>query len=196
MLMARTSLPPILTEPGDANRYLARRKPTLARRWSLTRMSDLFDQVAFGVYLLALGREQDADSIFALIAEVPFSENYNVWTPVGYAICLHARLLCLSGDMPAWRATLERIGEHPVEAYSVADLPAYLAALATDLDEGYREKSLKWGCYRMAMALAVLCYYRECALAGIEHDSPYDAEALESLILSGLSQLRERLEGA
>ncbi|HEU4783040.1 MAG TPA: hypothetical protein VFS83_06865 [Ktedonobacterales bacterium] len=159
-------------------------------------MSDLFDQVAFGVYLLALGREQDADSIFTPIVEVPFAENYNIWTPVGYGICLRARLLRLNDDAPAWRSLLERIREHPVEAFSASDLPARLTALADELDQGYHEKSLKWGCYRMAMALAVSCYYRECALAGIAHDAPYDVVTLESRMVGGLSRLRERLEAA
>lgn len=194
--MARTPLPKVLTQSEDANHYLARLKASLAKRWSLTRMNDLFDAVNFGIYLMALRRERDASEIFLPITAITFRGNYNIWTPAGYAICLQARIHRLSLDTQQWHLLMERIREHHVEGFSADDLPVHLDDLSRYLDEGYREKSLKWACLRMAMALAVICYYRECALAGIEHATPYDADTLESLIRDGMERLRERLEAA
>lgn len=157
-------------------------------------MNDLFDEVAFGVYLMALGRNAQAQEIFAPITTVQFRGNYNIWTPVGYAICIQARLLRLENEEQSWHTLIERIREHPVEAFAADDLAERLHELSRELDDGYRENSLKWASHRMAMVLSVLCYYRECALANIPHATVYNAELVESLIITGFMRLGERLD--
>src|SRR5215472_14409415 len=109
-------VPAVIAAAGDPNRHLARWKASLARRWSLTRMHELFEAVELAWCFVALSQAQEAQEIVRAVGMVSFEGNYNIWTPVGHALCLQARLARLASDAQAWEAVMARIRAHPVNA--------------------------------------------------------------------------------
>lgn len=189
------NVPAAVAREEDANRHLARMKASLARRWSLTRMRELFDAVHLAWCFVALGRTDEAREVVGALAAVPFAGDYNIWTPVGHAICLQARLEREAGDVAGWERDMARLRAHPV---NVTTNPAatrkLLDSLPAQLEAGLRARSLPSAVEQITTALMELNYYHECGLAGIDYGLPYDVQALEPLLESGLDLLRQHLE--
>lgn len=192
----RPAEPPlVLTRPGETNRQIARIKASLAKRWSLTRMGELFDTVELAWCLVALERTMEARELLSAVIAVPFAGDYNIWTPVASGICLRARLARLASDSNTWQEAMARIREAPAYVLENTDAARVVFDRARDgLEAGYREKSRKWGRHMLGEALSVLCEYEEYGLAGIASGELYDARMLEPLVQLGLDRLRERLE--
>lgn len=74
---------------GEPNRYLAKVKASLCRRWSVSRMETLYEIADLAVYLWALERPGEAVAVAAAVATAvpappPLPKggvNYNVWCP-------------------------------------------------------------------------------------------------------------------
>ncbi len=93
---------------AEPHPYLAKIKPGVAKRFSLTRMEPLYEAVDLAWYLVALGREREARSLVDDIAAgAAFNGNYNTWSPAANAIALAARLARLAGDEPRRRVRQE-----------------------------------------------------------------------------------------
>lgn len=189
------NVPAVIAAAGDRNRSLARWKASLAKRWSLTRMGELFEAVELAWCVLALGREQETQAIVHAMGVVPFGGDYNIWTPVGYALCLQARLARLAGDTPSWEAMMARLRAHPV---TVTNNPAavrqVLNTLPGEIEQGAQDRSLVFARKRLGTVLMELNYFQECGLAGIDHGVAYAPQALEAPLHQALERLRTRLE--
>ena len=188
-------VPGVITAAGDPNRHLARWKASLARRWSLTRMRELFEAVELAWCFHALGREQEAQEVVRAIGVVAFGGNYNIWTPVGHALCLQVRLARLAGDRPAWEEVMARIRAHPVYMTSNPDgVRDRLNTLAAEIEERAQDSSLVFARERLGEVLMVLNYFQECGRAAIDHGLAYDPQTLEPPLRRALERLRARLE--
>src|SRR5262245_20402579 len=86
---------------GESNRYLAKFKSSLSKRWSSTRMAVLYEISDLALFLWALNRNKEALTVAASIASsIPSPPplprggfNYHVWCP---ATLLHALVIRLS----------------------------------------------------------------------------------------------------
>src|SRR5690242_5873759 len=64
--------PPAASPAGETNRYLAKVKTSLTRRWSHTRMRELYEEADLARYLWALEREAEAlDILRSVTSAVP-----------------------------------------------------------------------------------------------------------------------------
>ena len=84
---------------GETNRYLAKFKSSLCKRWALTRMETLYEIFDLVAFLWALERNDEALAIAASVAaSVPAPPrlgdgfNYNIWCPA----TPHMRCACTS----------------------------------------------------------------------------------------------------
>jgi len=188
-------IPEALTS-AEPHPHLAKIKPGVAKRFSLTRMEPLFEAVDFAWYLVALGREREARSLVDDIAAgAVFSGNYNTWSPAANAIALAARLARLAGDEPCRSALVGRLVEHP--ALATTDKPAFdawLAGCAKKVDNARAEGSQKWACHQASRGMQGAAYLRETLGAGFYYDAWTTAAALDAIIDGGIALLRERLK--
>jgi hypothetical protein len=191
---AAEKIPDALTAP-EPHPYLAKIKPGIAKRFSLTRMEPMFETVDFAWYLVALGREREARGLVeGIAAGVTFSGNYNIWSPASGAITLAARLARLAGDERRRSVLVGRLIEHPALAtMGRLRFDAWVAGCATKLDEARAESSQKWACHRASRCMQGAGYLRETLGAGFEYDGWTTAAALDVIIDGGIALLRERL---
>ena len=194
----KLAFPPVFLSDGEQNSFLQKYKRSLAKRWTLTRMEGLFEEVDLAFYVDALGRSDEALQIVAFLTDqVAFSGNYNIWTPVGYGLCLRARLHRLAGDTPAAASALQRLIEHPFHTQlPKAEVLEKIAAFPSELEEGFRDASTKWAALQLSRTLQAICYYRETGVAGFAHSGWYAVDELESLFVAGKQRLHERLKNA
>jgi hypothetical protein len=180
---------------GETNEFLKKHKSKLSSGFTLTRMEGLFEEVDLGFYLTALDRNPEALEAVSFLAEhIDFGGNFNIWTPIGYAISLQSRLLRLSGKAAAAREALNRIQVHPFQVPPKAShLAQQIAAFPAELEKAFAEESTKWACQKLSRKLCPICYYVETGLAGFTHAGLYSAAELEILMADGLVKLRRRL---
>jgi hypothetical protein len=159
-------------------------------------MNPLFDAVDLAFYLAALGRNADAAEIAGLIASsVSFSGNYNVWTPVGYAICLQARLLRSAGKSDEADAALKPVITTPMNRTPPqAQIDKDLAALPGDLDKALAISAKKPACSSAARKLYTVSWYLEFAHAQVPGFGSVATAALETLWRDGMGKLAARLD--
>jgi hypothetical protein len=179
----------------EHNKFLARAKAALAKKWSLTRMESLFDTTHVGWFLVALGRDGEARELMEHVADrVEFSGDYNVWSPVASAIALAARVARKSGDEASRARHVARLVQHPATAIMAGEaLKKWIAEAQKDVRSAEVDPSQKWACQGFARGCARAAYF--CEMAG---ESTYDASlidvaALESTIEEGLAGLRAHL---
>jgi hypothetical protein len=158
-------------------------------------MHELFEAVELAWCFCALGREYEAQEVVQAVSTVPFAGNYNIWTPVGHALCLQARLARLAGDEQRWDRVMAHIRAHPVNS---TNNPEFARTLMTDLPEEIeqraRDLSLVFARERLCTVLMELNYYQECGLAGIDHGLAYEPQTLEVPLHHALEHLSVRLE--
>ncbi len=205
--MARTAakvLPPAAANPGDEeNRYLLKFKSSLIKRWSHTRMAELYEIVDLSVYLWAVDRSDEAldilRSLTTAITEPPRTRDgtvdYNLWCPVVAADAHEAWLLRGRGDAAAQGPSARVVGDPGLAdnpefiCEQVVDAPAKMTAAAA-------EKSVKRACHRLSRTLIGLLLLAELATAGHPYAGYYDAAEVTKLIESGRERLRTRLMAA
>ncbi|MEV4251640.1 hypothetical protein AB0J52_00575 [Spirillospora sp. NPDC049652] len=89
------SPPPAAQPLAEAVPYLFRFKSSLVKRWSHTRMRELYQEFDLATYLWSLNRESEAVEILDSITNaIPKSMgDYNIWCPVVAMHALQARIL-------------------------------------------------------------------------------------------------------
>ncbi|MEU4314220.1 hypothetical protein [Nocardia sp. NPDC024068] len=205
--MPRTAariLPPPAADPGDEqHRYLRKFKSSLVKRWSHTRMSELYEIVDLSVYLWALDRSEEAlavlRSVTTVITEPPRTRDgtvdYHLWCPVAAANALEAWLLRGRGDA-AVRVATARIVADP----GLADNPDFLREQVTAAPEkmaaAAHEPSVRRACHRLSRTLIGLLLLTELAAAGHPYAGYYDAADAARLVGTGRDLLHTRLAAA
>ena len=184
--------PSVFFPDEEPNRFLLKYKTSLQKRWTLTQMKTLFEEVDLAYYLTALDRNEEALRVVTFITEnLSFDGNYNRWTPAGYALSLQARLHRLAGDHDAFEAALARIRMHPFLITRPEDISRILSTTPAKIEEFYQDQSKKWACHRLARLLYSLCYYRETGgQKDFLHANWYVPDTLEVYILDGFQKLR------
>ncbi|MEU1983585.1 hypothetical protein [Nocardia sp. NPDC019395] len=205
--MSRTTaeiLVPAAAKPDDEdNRYLLKFKSSLVKRWSHTRMAELYEIVDLSVYLWAVDRSDEAlavlRSVTSVITEPPRTRDgvvdYNVWCPVAAANALEGRLLRGRGDA-AVEVPVARITGDP----GLADNPDFIreqvAVAAEKMAAAAAEGSVKRACHRLSRTLIGLLLLAELAAAGHPYADYYNAAEVAELIETGRELLRTRLMAA
>ncbi len=188
--------PPEAHPDGELNRYLAKVKASLCKRWSVSRTEVLYEIADLAAYLWALERPREAVAVAAAVAvAVPEppplprgGANYNVWCPATYS---HAFLVRLGGPSHADFVGRSRTALL-ADAGLARDNPAFLAnqlveargRLAPATDSG----SMKWQCQSLARSVGSMTLFAELAAAGdpLFADLDPDADALVPQLLTVL----------
>lgn len=158
----------------ESNRYLAKFKASLCKRWSITRMETLYEVFDLAAFLWALERNDESLSVAASVAvsiptPPPLSGrgfNYNLWCPTTYshALLVHLGTGTWREQAEASRATLLR------DAGIARNNPDYIADCIADAHQlamaPVGQKSIKWECQGLSRALGRLVLYSELAKAG------------------------------
>jgi hypothetical protein len=186
---------------GESNRYLAKFKSSLSKRWSLTRMETLYEISDLAMFLWALDRKSEALAVAnSVAASIPAPPplpgggfNYNVWCPVTLSHALVVYLTAPRAQADASRATI--LANTGISR----DNPAYIAdgvAKARQLvGVPSGQDTIKWECQRLARAPGPLVLYCELAKAGDVLFKPH-SKAAGVIIPQLLSKLGNRLQSA
>ncbi|WP_433177866.1 hypothetical protein [Actinoallomurus sp. CA-150999] len=202
MSRSTTTVPPpaAALPANETNRYLAKVKTSLARRWSHTRMKELYDQADLARFLWALEREAEAlDVLRSVTAAVPVpgaEPNYNVWSPVVTMNALEARIRRLAGDEAGAATATARILADPGLAPNRDFITEEIAKAPAALEEANAETSVKWACHKLSRRTGSLIHLCELAVAGHPYGQWYDAEEVDRLIVEGRALLAARLRAA
>ena len=190
------NLPEVFCADAEPVKYLQKYKPSLRRRFSLSRMEELFQAVDLGFYLVALHRPDEALEVVSFLDnQVEFDGNFNIWTPAGYGICLQSRLLRLNGDHQGAQDVMERVRSHPFQVSETREqVTERVTTLQPKIDEAYQTTSRKWACHVLARTLYRVRFYQEAEAHSLFPAEWVSGEALEVLMLSGLEKLSERLQ--
>lgn len=185
---------------GESNRYLAKFKSSLCKRWSLTRMETLYEIADLALFLWALGRNREALAVASSVAAAipappPLSRertNYNIWCPATFSHALASHLATSTSrtQAEASRAAILR------DAGISRDNPDYIAGNVADArllaaDPGGKD-TIKWESQRLARTLGSLVLCFELAKAGDALFKPHAKEAAD-LIPELLAKLGARL---
>jgi len=179
------NFPKAFLPDGEQNRFLMKYKSSLKK--TLTNMEGLFEEVDLAFYLTAIDRVDEALEVLGfLTSRINFDGNYNIWTPVGFGICLQGRLYRMKGDSLAADEAFERIETHPLrKGLPQKAIEEEIKRFPAELDKGFSEKSQKWSCHLLSRTLMKICYHCEI----LSND-------LEDQMTDGLQKLRARLEGS
>lgn len=195
--------PPEALPDQETNRYVAKIKTSLCKRWSVTKSETLYEIADLATYLWALERPREAFAVAAAVATtVPAPPplprnrvNYTLWCPATYAHALVAHL----GDrfVPAQaKVSRDAILADPGIA---RDNPDYLAEC---VDEARQlaaappdPKEMKWECRGLARGVNRMLLYTEAAAAGDTLFAPHAADAA-ALIPQLLTKLGAKLRSA
>jgi hypothetical protein len=199
-----TAAPPNEALPeGEPNRYLAKFKSSLCKRWSLTRMETLYEIADLALFLLALDREEEALAVAASIAaSIPAPPplprggfNYNVWCPAtfSHALVVHLGAGSLRDQAGASRAAI--LGNTGIARNNPAFIADGVAQARQLAAAPAGQDTIKWECQRLARALGAMVLYSELAKAGDTVFEPH-SEATGDLIPKLLSKLGARLQTA
>lgn len=186
---------------GEPNRYLAKVKASLCRRWSVSRMETLYEIADLAVYLWALERPGEAVAVAAAVATAvpappPLPKggvNYNVWCPATYshALVTHVGASTVPEQAEASRAALF------ADAGIARNNPGFLASKVAEARQRAAAppvpKAMKLECLGLARAVGAMVLYTELAAAGDSLFAPYASDAA-SLVLQLLSKLGARLQ--
>lgn len=170
---------------GEPNRYLAKFKASLCKRWSVTRRETLYEIFDLAAFLWALDRPDEALAVAGSVAaEVPTPPplprggvNYNIWCPATYSHALVARL---GARTVPDRATASRTAILS-DTGIARDNPSYLADCVTSAREVAaavpNPKAMKWECLALTRALGDMVLYAELASAGDQLFARHSAAA-------------------
>lgn len=190
------AMPAFLDPEKETHAFLKAHKRALSKKWSLKSMNALFDGVDLAFFLAASKRDGEASEICNLLAaSVSFAGNFNIWTPVGYAICLKARLLREAGKADEADAALKPVIANPFNRTPIqAQIDKDLSALPADLEKALAQSAKKASCQTVSRKLYTICWYLEMSLAKVPGFAGYPAEQLQELWRRGLPKLAARLD--
>jgi hypothetical protein len=186
---------------AEPNRYLAKVKASLCKRWSVSRMETLYEIADLAVYLWALGRPRDAVAVAAaIVTEVPAPPplpkggvNYNIWCPAtsAHALVAHLGTMTIPDQAEASRAALL------ADAGIAQNNPGYLASKVVEARQNAAAssdlKAMKSECQGLARAIGGMVLYTELAAAGDPLFAPHASDAA-SLVPQLLSKLGSKLQ--
>jgi hypothetical protein len=188
---------------GESNRYLAKFKSSLCKRWSSTRMETLYEIFDLAAFLWALERDDEALAVAGSVAaDIPAPPplpgggcNYDVWCPatLSHALVVHLAPRTWRDRAEASRAALQ--GDCGIARDNSAYIADGLAEARQDAAAPAGQKSTKWECQALARHLGTLVLYSELAKAG---DRVFKRHAKEAAVLIPriLSKLGTTLQAA
>jgi hypothetical protein len=188
---------------GETNRYLAKFKSSLCKRWSFTRMETLYEIFDLAAFLWSLQRDQEAVAIAASVAaSVPAPPplprggvNYNIWCPATYSHALCVHLAAAKSRAQAKESHAALLSDTGI----ARDNPAYIADVIADAGRRAAaptgQTSIKWECQGLARKLGAMVLYSELAKAGDPLFKRHSKET-DLLIPRLLSKLRTQLQSA
>jgi len=203
--MAKTQppAPPRQALPdGEPNRYLAKVKASLGKRWSVSRMETLYEIADLAMYLWALDRPGEAVAIAAAVAAaVPAPPplpggrvNYNLWCPATHSHALVARLGASARPEQAGASRAALLADPGINRGN----PGYVADRVADArrvaEAPPAPRSMTRECQDLARAVGGLVLYAELA-AGDPLFAPHAPDAA-ALIPQLLAKLGATLRGA
>lgn len=175
--------------------YLVKFKKSWEKRFTIARMEVLFETVDLGLFLIALGRQNEAIELLEFVtALVEPSENKNIWSPIGYGIVMLCREYRLSGDIERRTLHLDRIKRCGfVNCENFAYLDGFIDEHEKKIDNAQAD-SQKWGCQTLSRHSMNLIFLRETTEEGFLHSGRYDVQNLDRLIDKTLTQLAIKLK--
>lgn len=185
---------------GEPNRFVAKFKAPLCKRWSMTRMATLFEIFDLAAFLWALERNDEALAVAVSVADaIPAPPplptggvNHNLWCPATHAHALIVHLAPIAGKARAKASREAILGDCGVSRHN----PSYIeegVAEAGRLASGASEKTQKWECLELAGSLGTMLLYAELANAGDAYFVKHAKDAGKHLSPL-LAKLRARLE--
>ncbi len=193
MTAKKTPEPPPSLAPGDPHPLIAKKKASLAAKFSPKRMSALYSYVEIAWYLAAVERLDEARAMTDWVVDhVPFTGDFNVWTPASCAIALSARLARQNGDDASRQRTL--LTQHLAIAVMtrealvpwVAREPARIHSICARKLKQADLSSLYGPC-------ASAAYYRESCLPGVYFETWLDTAGLDDAITAGTRAMAQLL---
>ncbi len=193
--------PPSITIPErfrsdrEEHKYVAKFKKSWEKRFKPTRMDELFEAVDLGIFLVALGRHEEAiDLLSYTTGLVDFSGDQNIWGPTGYGIICLCWQYRIRGEEALRQQQLARIKEH---GFINCENDAFLNGFVTEHPEQMQKaasETQKWGCHILSRDLMGLTFLRETVDEGFAHSGKFDANELDGLIAEALDALRTKLK--
>lgn len=188
---------------NEANRYVAKVKTSLCKRWSITKSETLYEIADLAAYLWALERPREAFAVAAAVATTVLAPpplprnrvNYNLWCPATFA---HALVAHLSDRFLPAQAKVSRAAlladpgiarDNPDYLDECVNEARQLAAAAPD------PKEMKWECRGLARGVNRMLLYSELAAAGDALFAPHAADA-SALFPQLLAKLGAKLRTA
>ncbi|WP_026412442.1 hypothetical protein [Actinomadura oligospora] len=191
--------PPAAAHPvAEPVPHLLRLKTSLVKRWSHTRMRELFEEFDLATYLWALNREPEALEILdSITSAIPASNgDYNIWSPVVAMHALQARILRAaptSGENGPEQAASKAVLADP----GLADNPSYIASLVTEAEPKFQaaaaERSRASSCRNLSRVLLPLFVLSELTRARHPFTAYYTPSEPDRLIPMGRQALATRL---
>ena len=179
------TLPSAYDAEREENKLLQRLKKKAAKSFSFTRMSGLYDSHDLARHLYLSGRTDEALEVCELLAQVEFSGNFNVWSPVETTLALYARILKERGRASDAVKVMDRVRAAGfVEARLSGDLLSD-DEIRSAAAEGDRTSEAGYRCAQ----LSELCFMKE--LGGSRKKTP---EKIEALIQENLAALKTLLK--
>ncbi|MFC4908728.1 hypothetical protein [Actinomadura gamaensis] len=208
--------PPAAAQPtAETNPYLIGFKASLVKRWSHTRMRELYQELDLATYLWALDREPEAlDILDSITTAIPRSSgDYNVWSPVVAMHALQARIQRARPSQPDRFAPDDRTAPNSdapsvttfaspntaavLDDPGLADNPSYIASQVTEAEAKFKAalavRSISSSCRDLSRALCPLFVLSELAAARHPFAAYYDPTAPDRLIQQGRKALASRL---
>jgi len=184
----------------ESNKLLRAIRGTLSKRFSLKSGNSLLLVSELASYLYALDRIDEALKILTFVeSNIVFNGDHNIWTPVGYSICLLSRIRKFEGDSAESTRLLNRILENPfttpdpvVGRFSLIRV----SRIRGVLDSAACDSSDKWSCNKLSNALFNCLYHAEMGYMlniYVEESRKNHMDNLELNIAHGIGLLRERL---
>lgn len=195
--------PPEALPDGETNRYVAKAKASLVKRWAVTRSETLYEIADLAAFLWALERPGEAVAVAAAVAlAVPEPPplprgrvNYTLWCPATYSHALVVRLGAATAParVAASRAALL------TDPGITRDNPGYLTETVAKMRERAaapaEAKPTKYELQGLARGVGAMTLYGELAAAGDALFAPHAADA-NALVTELLAALGARLRAA
>ena len=194
--------PDVALPEGESNRYVAKFKATLCKRWSSTRMETLYEIFDLAAFLWALERNDEALAIAAsVVAAVPTPPplgggfNFNIWCPATYSHALMIHLTSGTGDARAEASRAELFRNPGIARHNTGFIASNVVEASQLAASPAGEKTMKWESQELARSIGSLVLYSELAKAG---DSVFEVHASEAarIIPQLLLKLRTLLQNA
>ena len=188
---------------GESNRYLAKFKTSLGKRWSLTKSETLYEIFDLAMFLWALERNEEARAVATAVATaIPVPPalprgrvNYTLWCPATYSHALAVHL----GSRPQTAQAATSRAALLADAGLARDNPAFLVGRVTtagqQLAAPVDPKVMKWECRALARSAGALLLFSELAAAGDALFAPLESEAV-ALLPQLRSKLGDKLRSA